>query len=77
MKKLVFSLSALALSLTISTNAYAANYGKDGIDKDCKHFKTQKLAQAYFIKDGGSKKNNVDNLDSDHDGIACEHLPKR
>jgi hypothetical protein len=25
----------------------------------------------------GSKKRNVDDLDADHDGIACEYFPKR
>ena len=29
-------------------------------------------AQAYFEANGGSPTNNVDNLDADHDGQACE-----
>lgn len=44
-------------------------------DKDCKDFATHAAAQAYFNSKGGSKTNNVDNLDSDGDGIACENLP--
>lgn len=44
-------------------------------DKDCKDFTTHVQAQAYFESKGGSKTNNVDNLDSDHDGVACESLP--
>ena len=44
-------------------------------DKDCKDFKTHPEAQAYFNSKGGSPSNNVDNLDADHDGLACEALP--
>lgn len=44
-------------------------------DKDCKDFATHAEAQSYFVAKGGSTSNNVDNLDSDHDGIACESLP--
>lgn len=44
-------------------------------DKDCSDFATQEEAQAYFKSKGGSPTNNVDKLDSDQDGIACESLP--
>lgn len=44
-------------------------------DKDCKDFTTHQEAQDYFIAKGGSSTNNVDNLDADHDGLACESLP--
>lgn len=44
-------------------------------DKDCSDFATHKDAQAYFESKGGSPTNNVDRLDSDRDGIACESLP--
>lgn len=44
-------------------------------DKDCSDFVTQNEAQAYFESKGGSPTNNVDRLDSDHDGTACESLP--
>ena len=44
-------------------------------DKDCPDFATQGEAQAYFVAHGGSVANNVDNLDADHDGIACEDNP--
>jgi Excalibur calcium-binding domain len=33
---------------------------------------SQAAAQAYFDAHGGSPSNNVDNLDADHDGKACE-----
>ena len=46
-----------------------------GDDKDCSDFATHTEAQAYFESKGGSPTNNVDRLDSDHDGIACESLP--
>lgn len=41
-------------------------------DKDCADFPSQAAAQAYFLSKGGSKTNNVDNLDANHNGIACE-----
>lgn len=44
-------------------------------DKNCPDFKTHAEAQAYFNSKGGSPSNNVDNLDADHDGVACEALP--
>ncbi|CCF83932.1 excalibur calcium-binding domain-containing protein [Nitrolancea hollandica] len=44
-------------------------------DKDCKGFATHAEAQAYFEGRGGSPSNNVDRLDNDHDGLACEGLP--
>jgi hypothetical protein len=46
-----------------------------GEDKNCKDFKTQAEAQTYFNSKGGSASNNVDDLDRDHDGEACESLP--
>lgn len=73
MKKLLALFFSLALVFSFSTTAaFAANYGKDGVDKDCKDFKSQQEAQKYFEGDGGSKSNNVDDLDRDHDGKACE-----
>jgi hypothetical protein len=44
-------------------------------DRDCFEFVLQPSAQAYFESMGGSPANNVDRLDADHDGIACEWLP--
>ena len=52
-----------------STSTYS------GGDKDCPDFATHAEAQAYFESKGGSPTNNVDRLDADHDGIACESLP--
>jgi endonuclease YncB( thermonuclease family) len=44
-------------------------------DKDCSDFANQAQAQGYFVSHGGSASNNFDNLDADHDGVACEALP--
>jgi endonuclease YncB( thermonuclease family) len=43
-------------------------------DKNCSDFATHAEAQSYFTSKGGSPSNNVDGLDRDHDGIACETL---
>jgi endonuclease YncB( thermonuclease family) len=44
-------------------------------DKDCSDFPSQAAAQAFFDEHGGSASNNFDDLDADHDGIACESDP--
>jgi len=46
-----------------------------GADRDCAAFATQQEAQAWFAAHGGSTTDDIDRLDADHDGIACEHLP--
>ena len=46
--------------------------GEDGIDHDCADFVSQGAAQHYFALDGGSALDNVDHLDPNHNGIACE-----
>lgn len=46
--------------------------GRDGIDMDCADFTSPARAQRYFLEDGGSARNNVDHLDPNHNGIACE-----
>jgi hypothetical protein len=50
--------------------------GKRTNDYNCSDFATQAEAQAFFTKAGGSR-NDVNRLDGDHDGVACEDLPKR
>jgi hypothetical protein len=59
-------IAALALALSAAPAALAQ------ADKDCADFSSQAAAQAYFEANGGSPTNNVDNLDADHDGQACE-----
>ena len=49
--------------------------GYASTDKDCSDFANQAQAQAFFVSNGGSPANDFDNLDADHDGVACESLP--
>jgi hypothetical protein len=51
---------------------YTGSGGLDGIDYDCGDFASQADAQAYFEGDGGSAANNVDGLDANQNGVACE-----
>jgi endonuclease YncB( thermonuclease family) len=44
-------------------------------DRDCDEFPNQAAAQTFFVEHGGSASNNFDDLDADHDGIACESNP--
>lgn len=60
-------ITALVLAMLAAPAALA-----QGADKDCADFSSQAEAQAYFEAHGGSPTNNVDNLDADHDGQACE-----
>ena len=41
-------------------------------DRDCRDFPSQNAAQVYFTAIGGSAANNADDLDANHNGIACE-----
>ncbi len=52
------------------------SHGKKSDDYNCSDFSTQAEAQAFFIKVGG-RGNDVNRLDGDKDGLACESLPKR
>jgi len=45
------------------------------MDLDCRDFATQRGAQGYFTARGGSRTRNVDGLDGNANGIACEALP--
>jgi excalibur calcium-binding domain-containing protein len=50
--------------------------GGGSLDVNCSDFATQEQAQAWFNQHGGSPSNDVGGLDADHDGIACESLPR-
>lgn len=50
--------------------------GKKADDYNCDDFSTQPEAQAFFIKVGGVG-NDVNRLDGNKDGEACESLPKK
>lgn len=60
-------------ALLIAAHPFGA--GSSSADKDCADFANQAQAQSYFVSHGGSPSNNFDNLDADHDGVACESLP--
>ncbi len=50
--------------------------GKQANDYNCSDFSTQPEAQSFFEKVGGTK-NDVNRLDGNKDGQACESLPKK
>ena len=69
----------------VGQHYYAWRYGQlglpvqpapvpDPIDYNCDDFTTRDEALRYFESQGGSPANNVDGLDNNHDGIACESL---
>lgn len=64
----------VVLALGVSSTLPSAQAFRD---RDCSDFKTQKQAQRFFKKTGGSKKRDPHRLDSDRDGRACEELPRR
>jgi len=68
MKKLSAILAALAIGALMPTPAL----GFHGDDHDCPDFNSQAEAQAYFESSGGSAANNVDDLDRNNNGVACE-----
>lgn len=68
MKRLLITLAATA-ALTASATPVL---GYHGGDHNCADFQSQADAQAYFRSMGGSPSNNVDDLDRDNDGVACE-----
>jgi ABC-type multidrug transport system fused ATPase/permease subunit len=49
--------------------------GKKADEYNCDDFKTQPEAQAFFLKVGGVG-NDVNRLDANKDGVACQSLPK-
>lgn len=50
--------------------------GKEANDYNCSDFSNQPEAQSFFEKVGGTK-NDVNRLDGNKDGQACESLPKK
>jgi hypothetical protein len=55
-----------------ATRAPAAAPVATAGDKDCRDFVSQSAAQSYFTAIGGSATNNADDLDANHNNIACE-----
>lgn len=75
-KKGLWADDACVSSVLMSpTTKQQPSVNTNGEDKDCSDFAKQEEAQVYFESKGGSPSNNVDRLDADHDGIACESLP--
>ena len=74
---LVVSTTLFFVALGRAAGAQTGASGASGATgaKTCADFKTQAEAQSYFNSKGGSKTNNVDNLDPNRNGIACEGLP--
>jgi Excalibur calcium-binding domain len=71
---LLVPLTLLATAGCVAVGAAASPVATTA-DKNCSDFSTQQEAQQYFDSNGGSPSNNVDGLDADHDGVACESLP--
>jgi hypothetical protein len=67
-------LAALASAATLGV-ARARPVGSVAAGVNCSDFASQAAAQGYFDQHGGSPSNDVEGLDADHDGIACESLP--
>ena len=68
MKKAFITILTLGFVLALGLpSAYAA-------DMDCGDFSTWTEAQKYFEDNGGSPTNNFNDLDRDHDGMACDSL---
>lgn len=65
------------LGMVLILSGCGGGDGDHRTEKDCSDFATQEDAQEYFLSNGGSPSNNVDGLDDDHDGVACESLPHR
>ena len=64
-----------ALLATAAAGGMRTAASSASADKDCSDFANQAQAQSYFTSNGGSASNDFDNLDADHDGVACESLP--
>jgi excalibur calcium-binding domain-containing protein len=67
---------ALVAGLALVAGSAQAGQPATKADKNCSDFQTQPQAQRYFDSHGGSPSNDVDGLDRDHDGVACEDLPQ-
>ena len=68
----VVILAALAVSVAAVGAGHAS---AREADRDCNEFSNQAAAQAFFVEHGGSASDNFDDLDADHDGVACESDP--
>jgi hypothetical protein len=72
------ALAVVLVAATALASAHSRNAGAPratAADANCSDFGDQAAAQRYFDAHGGSPSNDVDGLDGDHDGIACESNP--
>lgn len=66
----------------ITPNSYGASPGQtllmtfQGTDHDCSDFPSAEAAWDYWDHMNYSKTKDPERLDADHDGIACEDLPR-
>lgn len=65
--------AGLAAGIVMGITGFSATPAYAAPDQNCPDFNSQAKAQAYFRSNGGSKTNNVDGLDRDNDGVACEN----
>ena len=76
MRRALIGIAAVAALLaTAAAGGGGTAASSASADKDCSDFANQAQAQSYFTSHGGSASNDFDNLDADHDGVACESLP--
>lgn len=78
MRKIIAAGIILSLLLPVTASAAVKTKAKTAAKNkarnyNCKDFKLQSDAQAFFITSGGPKKD-PHGLDKDKDGIACEDL---
>ena len=64
---LVVAFILVTVLIIVRTEMNSKNY-------DCSDFATHQEAQTFFEESHGEV-DDVDHLDADHDGIACETLP--
>ncbi len=64
-------MKAVLIALALIT-LYAFPAAAQDADRNCPDFASQAEAQRYFEENGGSAMNNVDDLDRNKNGVACE-----
>jgi len=67
--------TVVVAALALAGAAHAGGPTAHSADKNSSDFSNQAEAQHYFDANGGSPSNNVDGLDRDHDGTACDSNP--
>lgn len=66
---------ALILAVAAATGVVVGPTASGDAIRSCASFSSQAAAQAYSVELGGGPRTPVGRLDSDRDGVACEHLP--